>query len=215
MGWITEFDRDVVYYVYNNTHDVFGIAFFVISFWVQRHGYGLPRAAMLFSRKWRLKGNAALSLGISAVLGNYVLKNIFCRNRPFVDDPTIQLLIAIPHGYYSFPSGHSITAGASAISVFIRNKAAGAAAIVLALLICFSRVFFAVHYPTDIIAGFILGAVCAVFVYKLLSKKFRPCLTKFPDSAAKLKKSKNYKYSATHKSKIHSFFNASRWPIKA
>jgi len=183
MGWVTEFDRDVVYYVYNNLHGGFWDSFFRVIYFLGSAAWIwiAAGAAMLFSRKWRLTGvMLLLSLGISAVLGNYVLKNIFCRNRPFVDDPTIQLLIAIPHGYYSFPSGHSITAGASAISVFIRNKAAGAAAIVLALLICFSRVFFAVHYPTDIIAGFILGAVCAVLVYKLMSKKVQTLLDKIP-----------------------------------
>lgn len=183
MGWVTEFDRDVIYYVYNNMHGGFLDDFFQVIYFLSAGAWIwiAAAAAMLFSRKWRLTGvMLLLSLGISALFGNYVLKNIFCRNRPFVDDPAIQLIISIPHGYYSFPSGHSITAAASAVSVFIRDKAVGTAAIILALLICFSRVFFAVHYPTDIIAGFILGAVCAVVVHKLLSKKTQTLLNKIP-----------------------------------
>ena len=183
MGYITEFDKDVIYYIYNNLHGGFLDVFFSFIYFLSNGAWIWIAAggAMLCSRKWRLTGvMLLLSLGISAVFGNYVLKNIFSRNRPFIDDPTIQLLIDIPHGYYSFPSGHSITAGASAFSIFIRNKTIGAFAVLLAVLICLSRIFFAVHYPTDIIAGFVLGAVCAVVVWKVLHKKTETLLDRIP-----------------------------------
>ncbi len=84
------------------------------------------------------------------------------RPRPFqLISRDIRLLIPPPSGW-SFPSGHSCASFAAATAVFLRDRRFGAAALVLAALIAFSRVFLFVHYPTDVLAGAALGAVCAV-----------------------------------------------------
>ena len=75
---------------------------------------------------------------------------------------------------YSFPSGHSSASFAAAVSIFMWRKKEGSAALVLAALIAFSRLYFTVHYPTDVLVGTITGAlygVAAYFIVKALMNK--------------------------------------------
>lgn len=81
---------------------------------------------------------------------------------------------------YSFPSGHTTSAFASALaaSCFFRNKAFVISSVTLAAIIAISRIYLYVHFPTDVIAGLIIGVICAIlgviitnFIYKKLSKK--------------------------------------------
>lgn len=117
-------------------------------------------------RGWSTTGWLVLfSMLLGLLIGEVTLKNIVCRPRPFMEwTPGPELLIPPPDGY-SFPSGHSCASFAAATAIFIRDKRWGAAAFVLAGLIAFSRVFLFVHYPTDVLAGAVLGVVCAIVVY--------------------------------------------------
>ena len=110
------------------------------------------------------------------LLGEIALKNIICRPRPFQDMPGIPLLIPPPSGY-SFPSGHSCASFAAATIIFLKDRRPGAAALALAALIAFSRVFLFVHYPTDVLAGSLLGVLCALaaaYGYRRLFQKKAP-----------------------------------------
>lgn len=95
-----------------------------------------------------------------------ILKPIIGRPRPFVTYPGKTLLIHTPGGY-SCPSGHSASSFAAATVLWIFNGRLGWAALVLALLIAFSRVFLFVHYPSDTLAGSLLGILCAVIILYL------------------------------------------------
>lgn len=110
-------------------------------------------------------GLMLLSLLTTYLIGGPVLKNIFCRPRPFLRDSSVELITAAPHGY-SFPSLHTANAFACAATVFFRNKKAGVPCIVLAALIGFSRLYFFVHYPSDIFCGAVLGVASATLVNK-------------------------------------------------
>ena len=126
---------------------------------------------------WRTTGClmlAAMLLGL--LLGEIALKNIICRPRPFQEMPEISLLIPPPSGY-SFPSGHSCASFAAATIIFLKDKRPGTAALALAALIAFSRVFLFVHYPTDVLAGSLLGVLCALaaaYGYRRLFQKKAP-----------------------------------------
>ena len=73
----------------------------------------------------------------------------------------------------SFPSGHTLGSFNGAISIFLYNKKWGTAALVLATLIAFSRMYVYVHFPTDIIGGILLATGCAILSYYIL-KRFVP-----------------------------------------
>ena len=70
---------------------------------------------------------------------------------------------------FSFPSGHSRCAVECSIAIFANNKKWGIAAIVVAVLTCLSRMYLYVHYPTDVLAGAVLGVIdgfIAIFIVK-------------------------------------------------
>ncbi|CZQ86361.1 phosphatidic acid phosphatase type 2/haloperoxidase [Trichococcus palustris] len=120
---------------------------------------------LLVIPKYRIYGLTMLvALLISFIFGNVILKNIVARPRPSWVDPSVKLLIPNPSDY-SFPSGHTFTSFASAGSLFLYNKKSGVAAIVLASLIGFSRMYLYVHYPSDVLAGALFGLAAAVAAF--------------------------------------------------
>lgn len=95
-----------------------------------------------------------------AVLCNLVLKPIVGRYRPCHNVSSLPLLVRRPVDY-SFPSGHTISAFAAATVIFHFHYGLGVAALVLASLVAFSRIYLFVHYPTDVLAGVVLGLTIA------------------------------------------------------
>ena len=81
-------------------------------------------------------------------------------------DEQVKLLVAAPKDY-SFPSGHSAASFAAAVSIFVMHKKEGAAALILACLIAFSRLYLFVHFPTDVLAGIAVGFICAFLAAKI------------------------------------------------
>ena len=117
----------------------------------------------------------AIALILVLIFGNLILKPLIARQRPFMIDKTINLLIALPTDF-SFPSGHTYSAVACAYVIYHYYKKWGIAAWCLAVVIAFSRMYLLVHYLTDIIGGITLGVLCgyiAVKITQLLYKRSR------------------------------------------
>lgn len=108
-----------------------------------------------------------LALCVDVVLCNGILKNLVGRIRPFDVNTSIQLLVARPHDY-SFPSGHTAASFTAAMALYLagENKM-WKPALVLAVLIAFSRLYLYVHYPTDILGGIITGCIAAYIGYRV------------------------------------------------
>jgi membrane-associated phospholipid phosphatase len=85
-------------------------------------------------------------------------KGLFAHPRPFDLDPAVKLHDA---GGYGFPSGHSQSAVVvwGIIASYVRKRWAWALAVLLMVLIGFSRIYLGVHFPTDVLGGWALGAV--------------------------------------------------------
>lgn len=126
--------------------------------------------AFLASKKYRKDGLLLIiSLLLSILIGNIILKPLVARIRPFNINTAIQLLIARPTDF-SFPSGHSMTSFAGATIIFHANRNMGIAAFVLAALVAFSRLYLYVHYPSDIIGGALIGvliSVATIYIFNL------------------------------------------------
>lgn len=118
-----------------------------------------------------------VSLGLGFLIGNLMLKNLIARDRPCWIDKNVVLLIASPKDY-SFPSGHSLASFEGAVSIWLYNRKWGTVFLILAGLIAFSRMYLFVHYPTDVLAGMILGIFIAVFVHRMVERSMwkRKCL---------------------------------------
>lgn len=125
---------------------------------------------LLFWKKTRPIGfTMLLSLLFDFLIVNVTLKDLIARPRPFVVNEAITPLITDVSPYRSFPSGHS---GGSFAAMFALYKwvpkKIGIPALILAALIAVSRLYVGVHYPTDIIAGCIIGFMCSVWAYYLV-----------------------------------------------
>ena len=105
-----------------------------------------------------------------------VLKELFARSRPELWD---QLVVETS---YSFPSGHSLGSAALALTIVALLWAtkwralAIFAAIDYILLIGFSRMYLGVHYPTDVLAGWLIAGawlVSVLLINHFVRKKFR------------------------------------------
>ena len=137
-------------------------------------------AAILFmlSKKYRTTGiTVAIALILCALIGNCLIKPLAARPRPFDVIADVVLLIPPPKDF-SFPSGHTLSAFAAATVIFLNDRRWGSAALVLAFLIAFSRLYLYVHYPSDVFAGMVMGvgiAFLSVYIKKssmtLLNKK--------------------------------------------
>ena len=110
------------------------------------------------------------SIIIGFLVGNVALKNIFERQRPCWIDPSVPLLVHVPSDF-SFPSGHSMASFAGATAIYLNHKTWGIPALVLAALIGFSRLYLFVHFPTDVLAGTLVGILSALAVRKIFVKK--------------------------------------------
>lgn len=111
-------------------------------------------------------------LMISA-FANAIIKIAVHAQRPFQVNSAIKGLYTVSATSFSFPSGHSMNAGANltwAIRL-VKNKKFTAAAVVLMLLIGFSRLYLGVHWPQDVIIGLIFGC-CIAFLYEWYCLKF-------------------------------------------
>ena len=132
--------------------------------------------ALMCFRKTRKAGvTSAIAMVIGLIVANLILKNWVARIRPYELVDGLNLMIEKQHDF-SFPSGHATNSFACAWVLFRElKKPYGIAALILAILIAFSRLFVGVHYPTDIFVGIAIG-ICAAeaarAIVKALKKRF-------------------------------------------
>lgn len=106
----------------------------------------------------RIGAAVIISLALEAVCCNLILKPLVERPRPCDINTAFNLLIPRPTDY-SFPSGHTGAAFAAVYALYFAKSRLWLPACILAALIAFSRLYLYVHYPTDILAGVILGII--------------------------------------------------------
>ena len=140
----------------------------------------IAMAAFLSGRReWKITGTMLMAaLVMTLLIDNIMLKNLIARPRPFITDSSFVPAIKPPLGY-SFPSGHSCSSFACAMvlhrrlrETLSRGRAFAVAVVwVTAGLIAFSRLYFYVHFPTDVIAGAVIGAAIGLASVRLVKKR--------------------------------------------
>ena len=102
-----------------------------------------------------------------AVALNQPLVSTFAEARPYTTHPGV-LVLASRSSDFSFPSDHAVMAGAAAAALWLVSRALGWLATIAALVMAFSRVYIAAHYPWDVAAGLAFGALVALLGRLLL-----------------------------------------------
>lgn len=144
--------------------------FFKTVTWLGRDFWLALSICLLFFRKTRVCGaRMLLALALGALLTNVTLKPLVARQRPCWINESVRLLVASPRDF-SFPSGHSQASFAAAQAIFCDSRRWGAAAFVLAALIAFSRLYLYVHFPTDVLAGCVLGVLTALLAERIVKR---------------------------------------------
>lgn len=125
--------------------------------------------AMNFKRHWRMVTEAVIAaLAVRFILVELISRIRF-RFRPFAITD-VNLLIPFNAYQTSFPSGHASFFFALSTIVYAYHKKIGLAFYVASFLIAISRVFVGVHWPSDIIAGAVIGIVMGLILNRLFKK---------------------------------------------
>jgi membrane-associated phospholipid phosphatase len=134
----------------------YGLVLFLVllvaGWWLARRSNDLHRLASL---AWAGLGT------LVAVAINQPIVNAVHERRPYTSIPHVLVLVD-RSADYGFPSDHATMAGAVAMGLCYVNRRLGIGTWVAAALLAFSRVYVGAHYPHDVLAGLVLGAVVII-----------------------------------------------------
>lgn len=178
MDAILQMDSSILLWIQNNVRSDFLTPVMTVIthladkgiFWI------LLTLALLIVRKTRPTGVVcAVSILIGLIITNLILKNWVARIRPYEVIEGLECLVG-KESDFSFPSGHTTNSLACAVVLFkLAPKKWGVPALILAILIALSRLYVGVHYPTDVLAGALIGvcsALLALWLVPRLEKKY-------------------------------------------
>jgi len=146
----------------------------VIKFFMQIPGelvIVLIGAVALLAGKRYMRFTVLILLS-SFVISKYAYKavKLFVKKpRPFETLEGVRLLLG-PHGGFSFPSGHATTSFCLAAVIAMRYPRVRYPVFIAAILVALSRPYVGVHYPSDILAGSLLGMLIGYLVTTIANK---------------------------------------------
>ena len=179
MGNTFYFDFEVTFMVW--LQQILGDVGGKIAGFITMLGEETIYVAILGFIYWSLNKAYGIYLGenlMTALVLNPMVKNIFDRRRPYVDHKDIKCLKAVEADAdindltaqgYSFPSGHSTNAMTlyGSLALYGKKRFLTVIGIVMPLLIGISRVCLGVHYPTDVLVGWLLGGIAILLTAAL------------------------------------------------
>lgn len=142
--------------------------------WICNHGevWIVLAAVLLLRKKERWFGvSVAIALILDLICCNLILKPLVDRVRPFAVNTAVELLTTPPLDA-SFPSGHTAASFAAVFALKASGSRLWKPALVLAVVIAFSRLYLYVHWPSDVFFGAVLGTVLG-YVGAWLAGRFR------------------------------------------
>lgn len=169
-------------------------------FWI------LLTVVLLIIPKTRHLGLASfIALLLDVILCNGIIKPIAIRCRPgwlmffeggpdWIRGMIDGMLVKFPNDY-SFPSGHTAASFASAVALFAtlkdKYKWWGVGALILATIIGISRLYVVVHWPTDVLAGCVVGIICGIIGWAVAKPLWRFIDAKLQERKAKKAKAQD------------------------
>lgn len=180
QSMLNQLDQKIFLYLNQNFHNRVGdwffpfitslnhfmLIFIALGLWILWKGDNRQRVIVIL---------LLLTLFISDSM-NTMVKELVGRLRPFLTLEGVRVLVGLG-GSYSFPSAHATNSCAVATVIayeYRKKKWVCIPIILLAVLICYSRIYVGVHYPLDVLGGILLGVTCGVGM--LLLDKYYPIL---------------------------------------
>ena len=168
MEWVNIFDAEIALFAHRVLQSAGAFATPVLKcFSVLGNGGAvfivISAVLLLFRRTRRTGVTALLALLIGTLLTDLLLKHIVARPRPFEDAASVfhrywTAAGGMPASGYSFPSGHTTAAMAFAMAIFLCGRKRFAwLSFFIPVLMGFSRIYFGVHYASDVAAGLAVG----------------------------------------------------------
>lgn len=158
------------------------------------HGYGMIALGLILFcfKRTRKVGLAALfGIAVGALITNVTLKPLVFRARPYTHEEyrvMWEAVLGLVESERSFPSGHTTSAMAAMMGIFFATKSKKRTwpVLLFPLLMGFTRLYFVVHYPTDVLGGLVAGAVGGLggfglvyLLYRALDKHAENKLVRF------------------------------------
>lgn len=175
ITFLYNLDKGVLFFIQRNLHIPILDKIMILATYAGDKGliWLLIAFLLLINKKTRYIGlMTMLVMILVAIIGEGILKHIFQRPRPYDEFPLVHLLIG-KYRSFSFPSGHAASSFAAAyvLSKYLRKLAL--AFWTVAIMIAFSRIYLFMHYPSDVLAGIILGLICGMVGSYLYEHKIK------------------------------------------
>jgi undecaprenyl-diphosphatase len=144
--------------------------FFIALSWIGRLGAVWIAIAFVLALMWRRPAILFMTIAadLSAELVTDLGKAIVPRHRPYEHQ------LGPPSSTHSFPSGHAATSFACATVLSHYAPRFRVAFYALASLIAYSRIYNGMHYPSDVLAGALLGVLTALLLLAIARRRSRP-----------------------------------------
>ncbi|MDE6434159.1 MAG: phosphatase PAP2 family protein [Lachnospiraceae bacterium] len=170
-NWITKIDFIILNWIGDNLScEPLDKILLAVTFLGEKGWFFIVIAVVLLcmpkTRRWGASLAVSLSLGL--VFCNMLIKNMVARVRPY--DQVEHILLVDKLSDYSFPSGHT-TAAFECFAVILMmpvKKIYKVMAGILAFLIAFSRLYLYVHFPSDVLAGMLIGFLFGVMGVRIV-----------------------------------------------
>ena len=125
-----------------------------------------------FKKYWRMVLEAIVVATFTRLVLVEIIRWLWFKPRPFVAN-NVNLLIDHSAKESSFPSGHASFYFALSTIVYFYNKKIGIIFYIASLFIVLARVFAGIHWPSDILAGAVLGILVGLTLNKIFKKQLQ------------------------------------------